>query len=43
MQSVEAGDLFESNIHPLIASCRLIPLLFLYTCRVVFHPCLVGL
>jgi hypothetical protein len=32
MQSVEAEDLFETNIHTLLSSCRLIPRIFLYTC-----------
>jgi len=36
MQSVEAGDLFETDIHPPLPSCGLIRLLFPYTCRVVF-------
>jgi len=43
MQSVEAEDLFETNIYPLLPSCRLIPRLFLYICRVIFHLCLVSL
>jgi hypothetical protein len=41
MQSVEAEDLFETNIHTVLPSCRLIPRLFLYTCRIPIPASLV--
>ena len=43
MQSVEAEDLFETNIIPFFRHAAAYRCFFLYTCRVVFHPCLVGL